>query len=135
MKTINILQKTPFRVNETVWDAVNYVHTNEINLNRKGIPTYDAGWAKQIGAEKAAEFFSLRRQLVRGDNNNLTPESKKLLTDFIGTVIEGADIMEEKDLWKEWSNIRKAVIKHSRSETSKRILIDNTLNDSGKFFR
>ena len=133
MKTINILQKTPFRVNETVWDAVNYVHTNEINLDRKGIPQYIGGWEKEIGAEKAAEFFMIKRQLVRGEDKRLTPDSKKLLTDFIGTVIEGADKMSEKDLWKKWSNIRKAVIKHSRAETSKRILIENTLTDSQDF--
>ena len=35
MKTINTIQKTPFRVNETVWEAVNWVHQNEINLERK----------------------------------------------------------------------------------------------------
>ena len=133
MKTINTLQKTPFRVNETIWDAVNYVHQNEINLDRKGIPQYIGGWEKEIGAEKAAEFFMIKRQLVRGEGNYLTPESKKLLRDFILTIIEGSENLEDKDLWKKWSNIRKAVIKHSRAETSKRILIDNTLNDSQKF--
>ena len=133
MKTINILQKTPFRVNETIWNAVNYVHTNEINLDRKGIPQYIGGWEKEIGEEKSKEFFMLKRNLVRGEGNRLTAESKKLLTNFIGTVIEGAAAMNEKDLWKKWSNIRKAVINHSRAETSKSILVENTLNDSGKF--
>ena len=133
IKTINLLQKTPFRVNETVWDAVNYVHTNEINLDRKGIPTYIGGWEKLVGQEKAEEFFMIKRQLVRGEDKRLTPESKKVLTDFIGTVIEGAELMSEIDLWKEWANLRKTVIKHSRAETSKRILIENTLNDSQDF--
>ena len=133
MNTINIIQKTPFRVNETVWNAVNYVHNSEINLDRKGIPQYIGGWEKEIGSEKSEEFFMIKRQLVRDENNRLTAESKKLLTDFICTIIEGAGDMSERDLWKKWSNIRKAVIKHSRAETSKRILVDNTLNDSQKF--
>ena len=133
IKTINVLQKTPFKVNETVWNAINYVHTNEINLDRKGIPSYIGGWEKLIGKEKAEEFFAIKRLLVRGEDKRLTSESKKLLTDFIGTVIEGADLMSEKDLWKEWSNLRKSVIKHSRAETSKRILVENTLNDSQEF--
>ena len=133
MKAINILQKTPFRVNETIWDAVNYVHTNEINLDRKGIPAYIGGWVKEIGEEKANEFYMLKRQLVRGEDKRLTPESKKLLTDFIGTIIEGAENMKEKDLWKKWSNIRKSVMKHSRAEKSKSILVENTLNDSNRF--
>ena len=133
INTINILQKTPFRVNETIWNAVGYVHNGEINLDRKGIPQYIGGWEKEIGAEKAEEFFMIKRQLIRGEDKRLTPESKKLLTDFIGTVIEGAADMSEKDLWKKWSNIRKAVIKHSRAETSKRILVENTLKDSELF--
>ena len=133
MDTINTLQKTPFRINETVWNAVNYVHTNEINLDRKGIPSYVGGWEKEIGTEKAEEFFVIKRQLVRGEDKRLTAESKKLLTDFIGTVIEGAGDMSEKDLWKKWSTVRKAVIKHARAETSKTILVQNTLTDSQDF--
>ena len=132
--TINVLQHTPFRINNTVWSAVEWVHLNELNLERKGIPNYIGGWEKLIGMDKADEFFSVKRMLVRDpETKRLTPESKKLLLDFISSVIEGANLMNEKDLWKEWSNIRKAVIKHARSETSKRILVENTLNDSGKF--
>ena len=134
ISTINSLQKTPFRINKTIHSAVEWVHLNEINLDRKGIPNYVGGWEKLVGEENADVFFMVKRLLVRDpETKRLTPESKKHLLDYIGTVIEGTDKMKEKDIWKEWSNIRKAVIKHSRSESSKRILVENTLNDSNKF--
>ena len=134
MKTLNTIQKTPFRINNTVHSAVEWVHHNEINLDRKGIPNYVGGWNKIIGEENADVFFMIKRLLVRDpETKRLTQGSKEHLLEFIGTVIEGADKMSEKDLWKEWSNVRKAVIKHSRSESSKRILVENTLNDSEKF--
>lgn len=134
MKTINTIQKTPFRVNKTVWDAVNFVHFNEINLERKGIPEYVSGYTKYIGADKADEFFNVKRMLIREEEGNLTKESRKMLLDFVKSVVEGSEDLEENDIWKEWATIRKMVIKHARSESSKRILIDNTLVDSRKFF-
>lgn len=132
METINILQKTPFRINQTVWNAVSWVHKNEFNLDRKGIPNYIGGWAKILGEEKAEEFFMVKRNLIRNDKV-LTPESRKLLLDFVKSVIEGSEKMSEKDIWKEWGNLRKAVVKHSRAESSKRILVENTLTDSEEF--
>ena len=132
MDTINILQKTPFRVNETIWNAVNYVHKNEHNLNRKGIPTYEKSWEKFIGADKAQEFFDTKRMLTRKDNR-LTEESKTLLLRFIRSVIKGSSLMSDQIVWKEWATLRKSVISHSRSEVSKRILIENTLTDSSEF--
>ena len=132
METINILQKTPFRINETVWDAVNWIHTNEIDLDRKGIANYEPSWYKMIGEEKAEEFFLLKRTLVKKDKR-LTEDSKARLLAFIATVVEGGSEMKENDLWKSWSLLRKTVIKHSRSESSKTILVENTLSDSSEF--
>ncbi len=133
METINTIQKTPFRINDKVWEAVNWIHRNEINLSRKGIPEYISGYVKFLGADKAEEFFGIKRMLLRTETGNLTPESRTLMLDFVKTVVAGSDNMEEKDIWKEWANLRKSVIKHSRSEASKRILVDNTLNDSKGF--
>ena len=132
MATINILQKTPFRINETVWDAVNWIHTNEIDLDRKGIANYEPSWYKMIGEEKSEEFFLLKRTLTKKDKR-LTEDSKSRLLDFIRSVIEGGSEMKENDLWKSWSLLRKEVIKHSRSESSKTILVENTLADSAEF--
>ena len=133
MKTINTIQKTPFRVNETVWDAVNWVHQNEINLERKGIPEYVSGYKKYLGEDKADEFFNVKRMLLREESGNLTQESRTMLLNFVKTVVEGSEDLSEGDIWKEWATIRKMVIKHSRSESSKRILVDNTLADSKMF--
>ena len=133
IKTINTLQKTPFKVNDTVWNAVEFVHKNKINLDRKGVPSYVGGWNKFIGKEKSKEFFILKKLLVRDDDNRLKPESKELLLNFARSVIEGSSEMKEKDVWKEWSLLRRVVSKHSRSEKSKVILIENTLNDSAHF--
>ena len=133
MNTINILQKTPFRVNETVWEAVNWVHQSELNLERKGIPEYVSGYVKYLGEDKADEFFNIKRMLLREESGKLTEESKKMLFDFVKTVVEGSEDLGEIDIWKEWATIRKMVIKHARSESSKRILVDNTLADSKLF--
>ncbi len=132
MGTINILQKTPFRINETVWDAVMWVNEYSINLERKGVPNYNKSWPHILGGEKADEFFEIQRQLTK-ENNRLDEDSKNLLLDFVRTVIEGSSSMSEKDLWKAWSNIRREVVKCARAEKSKRILINNTLLDSGEF--
>lgn len=133
IKTINNLQNTPFKINNTVWEAVNWVHTQKFNLDRKGIPTYQSGWVKIIGQDKAEEFFKIKRLMVKSDEGRLTEDSRDLLLGFIKEVIEGSSNMEEKDLWKEWSNIRRTVIKHSRGEKSKTILVDNTLRESEEF--
>ena len=133
VETINALQATPFRINNTIFEAVNWVHNREINLNRKGIPTYNDGYATILGKDKADEFFSIKRQLVRDDKNRMTKESKKHMLDFIKSIVEGSDSMNENALWKEWANLRKAAIKHSRGEKSKRILMENTLTDAGWF--
>ena len=133
MKTINTIQKTPFRVNETVWQAVNWVHQNEINLERKGIPEYISGYVKYLGEEKADEFFNLKRMLIREETGNLTVDSRTSLLNFVKSVVEGSESLEETDIWKEWATIRKMVIKHARSESSKRILVNNTLEDSKLF--
>jgi DNA-directed RNA polymerase len=133
MKTINTIQKTPFRVNETVWQAVNWVHQNEINLERKGIPEYISGYVKYLGEEKADEFFNLKRMLIREETGNLTVDSRTSLLNFVKSVVEGSESLEETDIWKEWATIRKMVIKHARSESSKRILVKNTLEDSQLF--
>ena len=133
MKTINTIQKTPFRVNETVWDAVNWIHQNELNLERKGIPEYVSGYIKYLGEDKAEEFFGLKRMLIREEAGNLTKQSRQMLLDFVSTVVEGSEVLTEVDIWKEWATIRGMVIKHSRSESSKRILVDNTLADSKLF--
>ena len=133
MKTINNLQKTPFRINQTIFEAVEWIHTKEINLDRAGIPTYVGGWDTMVGPEKAEEYFEIKRLLTKKDGR-YTDESRTMLLDYVKTVIEGSKDMKDEDLWKEWSMLRKAVIKHSRGESSKRILIDNTLTDAGWFF-
>jgi len=111
----------------------NWVHQNEINLERKGIPEYVSGYKKFLGDDKAEEFFDLKRMLLREETGNLTQESRTMLLNFVKTVVEGSEDLSEVDIWKEWATIRKMVIKHSRSESSKRILVDNTLADSKMF--
>ena len=134
MKTINLLQKTPFRVNETIWEAVNFVHKGQINIDRKGIPDYERSWDKAIGEDAANEYlFDVKKRLTRKDKV-LTDEAKATLLKFAKSVIKGSSEMSDQIVWKEWSNIRREVIKHARSETSKRILMDNTLTDSMEFF-
>ena len=133
INTINTLQKTPFRVNRTVWEAVNWIHTGEKNLDRKGIPTYTGGWDKFIGEDKAKEFFAMKPILTRHEDGKLKPESKKILVKFAKEVISGSEKMNEKSLMKEWADLRKSVIKHACSERSKVLLLDYTLRDSEEF--
>ena len=132
METINVLQRTPFRINQTVYEAVQWVHANEINLDRSGIPTYTGGWETMLGAEKAQEYFMLKRFLVRSEGR-YTEQSREDLLNFIRSFVEGSAEMEEKELWKEWANVRNAVVKHSRGESSKKVLMDNTITDASWF--
>lgn len=130
MEVLNTLQKVPYTVNKTVWEAVKYIHENEINLDTKGMPTYMGGWEATIGKEKSEELFALKKALVRDEDNHLTEESKELLLTFAKSVIEGSDDLEEGKVWKEWKRISLLAVKHRDAEMSKRLLLDNTLFDS-----
>ncbi len=134
MDAINTLQNVPFSVSKYVHSAVKWAHESQICLEGNGMPTYRSGWVETIGEELAAEYFTLKRLLTQNEDGTLDEPSKKLRWEFLLKIIKGSEDMDESDIRKEWSRLREAALLHSRGERSKKLLIENTINDSSLFF-
>lgn len=132
-KAINNIQRTPFRVSSYVLDAVKYVHENQINLNTKGVPQYVRAYVEYIGQEKTDEFFELRKTFERTDEGKMTSDSIGNLLAFARSVVEDSSQLEDKEIWKGWSKIRKNINKFAESDNSKKILLDNVIRDASRF--
>jgi DNA-directed RNA polymerase len=130
---INNIQKTPFRVNNYVLGAIKYVHKNQIDLSTKGVPRYVKAYVEFIGEEKTKEFFDLRKTFERTEDGKMVPESIANLLAFARSAVEDSDQLEDKDVWKEWSKIRKSINKFAESDNSKKILLDNVIRDASRF--
>ena len=133
MKAINNIQKTPFRVNEYVLNAVKYVHDNQIDLDCKGVPRYAKAYHEFLGVEKTEEYFSLRKSFTRDGEGRLIKSSLDALLSFARSVVEDSTELEDKLVWKEWSKIRKNITKFAEGDNSKKILLDNVIRDAGRF--
>ncbi len=133
MEAINNIQSTPFKVNEYVLDAIKYIHDNKIDLGSKGVPRYVKAYEEHIGQEKTEAFFELRKTFERTEEGRMTPESIAALLAFARTVVEDSDQLEDKEVWKGWSKIRKDIAKFTESDNSKKILLDNVIRDASRF--
>lgn len=130
---INNIQNTPFRVNSYVLDAIKYVHENQIDLSTKGVPRYVKAYVEFIGEAKTEEFFELRKTFERTEDGKMVPESIASLLAFARSIVEDSGQLEDKDVWKEWSKIRKSINKFAESDNSKKILLDNVIRDASRF--
>ena len=134
IKTINIAQKVPFKINDTVFNAIKRVNDEKINLDRKGIPTYKSAWEEVLGsADLAEEYYALKKAFTYGEDKKLTTESWELYDEFIARVVPASNLMSKEDSRKEWFVIKDRVRDFKRSESSKRILVDTILHEAEQF--
>jgi DNA-directed RNA polymerase len=131
-ETLNSLQSTPFRVNEYVWDAINWVNESKTDLDCKGVPHYRNGWEEVLGKEKAEEYSFIRKFKETDEDGRMTEEYKQVLKDFERSCVE--DDVPDDDVWKSFKKMKSEASKFSRAEKSKKILIKNTLKDAKMFF-
>ena len=134
MHALNLAQQTPFKINKTVFDAVEWVDKEQIVLDRKGIPAYQNGWVVMFGSEdKVERYFEIKKQLMLDENNNYTEDSRNMLDEFIMTVVAGSDLMDIKSTRKHFRKLVEKAKRFNQAEKSKKLMVTNILHEAERF--